>query len=217
MPSEKHPPESLARRLALWAEKLRDVSALGLHFVENPYDRHNYQVVQSIAIEMAALASGELPEALEPLRRTIYARPTPLAVGDGAVIDAEGRILLIQRADNKMWAMPGGAMEVGETPAEGIVREVLEETGVTCEPVALVGLFDSRRCGTTSRHHLYHTVLLCRPLDVPRHKPSHAIETLGDGWFSADDLPTPMDPGHVSRIPEAFRVWETGGTPFFDR
>lgn len=212
-----HSSKSLAQQLALWAEKLRDVSALGLHFVKNPYDRHNYQEVQSMAMEMAALASGELPDALEPLRGTLYTRPTPLAVGDGAVIDTEGRMLLIQRADNEMWAMPGGALEVGETPAEGIVREVLEETGVTCEPVALVGLFDSRYCGSVTRHHLYHTVLLCRPLfDVPRREPTHAIETLDDGWFSADDLPEPIDPGHVARIAEAFRIWKTEGAPFFD-
>lgn len=209
---------SLAQKLALWAEKLRDVSAMGLHFVENPYDRHNYEEVQTIAMELAALASGESLDALEPLRGTVYARPTPLVTGDGAVIDAEGRILLIQRADNGMWAMPGGAMEVGETLAEGIVREVREETGVTCEPVALVGVFDSRRCGSVSRHHMYHTVLLCRPLlDTPPAEPSHAIETLASGWFSAAALPEPIDPGHVSRIPVAFGVWKGEEGAFFDR
>lgn len=40
--------------------------------------------------------------------------------------------------------MPGGGFRVGETPAEGPVREALEETGLKCEPVALVGVFDSR-------------------------------------------------------------------------
>jgi ADP-ribose pyrophosphatase YjhB (NUDIX family) len=83
-------------------------------------------------------------------------------VGDGAVIDPDGRLLMDRRADNGMWAMPGGALEVGETPAEGVVWEVLEETGVHCRPVAMVGVFDSRLCGTESRHHLYHFVFLCR-------------------------------------------------------
>ena len=79
-------------------------------------------------------------------------------MGDAAVIDDDGRILLVQRADNSKWAMPGGAMEVSETPAEGVVREAFEETGVRCEVVALVGVFDSRLCGTISRHHLYQNV-----------------------------------------------------------
>lgn len=81
------------------------------------------------------------------------------------MIDDKGQILLIQRADNGKWAMPGGAFEVGETPAEGVVRETLEETGVPCRAMSLVGVFDSRFCGTTSRHHLYHFVFLCEPLN----------------------------------------------------
>jgi len=94
---------------------------------------------------MLALATGETWEQIEPLRATIFSKPTPVTGGDAAIIDDEGRILLIQRADNGLWAMPGGALEVGETPAEGVVREALEETGVHCQPIALVGVFDSRR------------------------------------------------------------------------
>jgi 8-oxo-dGTP pyrophosphatase MutT (NUDIX family) len=48
------------------------------------------------------------------------------------VIDPQGRILLMQRTDDRKWAMPGGGLEVGETPAAGVVREAFEETGVRC-------------------------------------------------------------------------------------
>ena len=134
------------------------------------------------------------------------------------MIDGEGRILLIRRADNGKWAMPGGALEVGETPATGVVREALEETGVHCRPVALVGVFDSRLCGTTSRHQLYMFVFLCEPLDCPESvEPSHALEVTDKGWFAEDGLPEDLDPGHRFRIPEAFRVWRGEGRAFFDR
>jgi ADP-ribose pyrophosphatase YjhB (NUDIX family) len=206
-----------AQRIALWADRLRDISAMGLHFTRNPYDSENYQHLQDIALEMLALAAGEPLENLEPLRATVYARPTPLSVGDGAVIDPDGRLLMVRRADNGKWAMPGGALEVGETPAEGVVREVLEETGVHCRPVAMVGVFDSRLCGTESRHHLYHFVFLCQPLNEAVVTPSSRdFEVLGTGWFGEDELPDVIDPGHVSRIPEAFRVWR-GGCAYFDR
>jgi ADP-ribose pyrophosphatase YjhB (NUDIX family) len=138
-------------------------------------------------------------------------------VGDAAVIDDRGRILLIRRADNGKWAMPGGALEVGETPAEGVVREALEETGVRCRAVALVGVFDSRLCGTLSRHHLYHFTFLCEPLpDEAVDEPSHAVEVLDVSWFPEDELPEDIDPGHVTRIPEAFRVWRGDARAFFD-
>jgi ADP-ribose pyrophosphatase YjhB (NUDIX family) len=205
-----------AEQIALWADKLRDVSALGLHFAQNIYDKEHYQTVQDIAMAMLALATGESVAALEPLRAPIFTRPTPLCVGDAAVIDDAGRILLIQRADNKLWAMPGGALEVGETPAEGVAREALEETGVTCHAVALVGVFDSRFYGN-SRHHLYQFVFLCKPFaDVEMVVASHAHETVDKRWFAEDELPTALDPNHAERIPIAFRVWRGESAAFFD-
>jgi ADP-ribose pyrophosphatase YjhB (NUDIX family) len=208
-----------AQQIALWADKLRDISAMGLAFCQNFYDRENYRKIQDIAIEMLALATGEPFEQIEALRAPIFDRPTPLPVGDAAVIDDDGRVLLVQRADNQKWAMPGGALAVGETPARGVVREAFEETGVRCEPVALVGVFDSRLCGTVSRHHLYQFVFLCRPLNGSQavETPSHAIEVLGTRWFPEHDLPDDLDPGHVSRIPEAFRVWRGDDRTYFDR
>jgi len=207
-----------AQQLALWADKLRDVSAMGLFFARSSYDREHYRAVQDVAMAMLAAATGEPLAELEPLRAAVFSRPTPFSGGDAAVIDGDGRILLIRRADNQMWAMPGGALEVGETPAQGVVREAFEETGVPCEPVALVGVFDSRLCGSLTRHHLYHFVFLCRPLNGrERGEASHAHEVLDAQWFAEDALPEDVDPGHVSRIPEAFRVWRGDTRPFFDR
>ena len=98
-----------SEQIALWADRLRDISANGLRFSENIYDQERYQAVQEIALQMMALATESSPIELEQLWAPIFARPTPLTVGDAAVIDESGRILLIQRADNQMWAMPGGA------------------------------------------------------------------------------------------------------------
>jgi ADP-ribose pyrophosphatase YjhB (NUDIX family) len=207
-----------AQQIAAWADKLRDLSALGLHFANNSYDREHYQTVQDIALAMLALATGEPLEQLEPLRAPIFSRPTPFVVGDAATIDGEGRILLIRRADNHMWAMPGGALEVGETPAEGVVREALEETGAHCRAVDLVGVYDSRLCSLTARHHLYSFVFLCQPVPgEAQDEPLTAREVLEVAWFAEDELPPDIDPGHVSRIPHAYRVWREGGAAYFDR
>lgn len=42
-----------------------------------------------------------------------------------------------------MWGLPGGAVELGETVKEAVVREVIEETGITVKPVELVAVIDS--------------------------------------------------------------------------
>ena len=54
-------------------------------------------------------------------------------VGVGAVVLREGRVLLVRRGAapaNGLWAIPGGALELGETLQEGAEREILEETGI---------------------------------------------------------------------------------------
>ena len=207
-----------AEQLALWADKLRDISAMGLLFTQNLYDQDHYRAVQTIAMEMVALAGGQSFDQIEPLRGPIFSRPTPIASCDAAVIDDQGQILLIRRANNGQWAMPGGALEVGETPAEGVVREALEETGIRCRPVAFVGVFDSRLCGGTARRfHLYQLLFLCEPLNhEPAAPPTHSIEVLDAAWFREDALPEPLDPNHCTRIPEAFRVWHGDSRAFFD-
>ncbi len=58
-----------------------------------------------------------------------------------AVRDERGRLLLIHKIDNDFWALPGGAMELGESVADAAVREVAEETGVTVQITGLVGLY----------------------------------------------------------------------------
>jgi mutator protein MutT len=207
-----------AEQIALWADRLRDLSAMGLAFAENIYDRERYQAIQDVAMSMLAQATDESLDRLEPLRAPVFSRPTPISAGDAAIIDDTGRILLIRRSDTRKWAMPGGALEVGETPAEGVVREVLEETGVRCQPVALVGVFDSRFCGVVSRHHLYLLTFLCKPeTGAAIAESSHAIEVLDVRWFAEDAIPDDLHHGTASRISAAYRVWKDEDRAYFDR
>ena len=207
-----------AAQIALWADRLRDQSALGLRFTNAFYDQEIYRTIQDISMEMFAAVTAESLDDLEPLRTPIFSRPTPFSAADAAVINGKGEILLIQRGDNEKWAMPGGALEVGETPAEGAAREVLEETGVVCEITALVGIFDSRLCGTLSRHHLYQFCFLGKPVEgTEQVDATHRLEVLDAGWFPETNLPKDIDPGHIGRIPIAFKVWRGEIPAYFDR
>ena len=58
-----------------------------------------------------------------------------------AVADDVGEVLLIRRSDNDNWALPGGAIDIGESLAQAAVRETREETGVDCEITGLVGIY----------------------------------------------------------------------------
>ena len=57
------------------------------------------------------------------------------------VVDDQGRILLQRRTDNNQWALPGGAMDLGESIAGCARREVHEETGLTVELLGIVRVY----------------------------------------------------------------------------
>jgi ADP-ribose pyrophosphatase YjhB (NUDIX family) len=61
--------------------------------------------------------------------------------GSAVVVDAEGRILLQRRSDSGNWALPGGAMDIGETFAQSVVREVKEETGFDVRIERIIGIY----------------------------------------------------------------------------
>jgi 8-oxo-dGTP pyrophosphatase MutT (NUDIX family) len=70
--------------------------------------------------------------------------PRPNRIVPAAVVfvrDDLGRVLLIQRSDNGLWAPPGGTQDVGERLVETAEREVLEETGYQVRVVDLIGIY----------------------------------------------------------------------------
>jgi 8-oxo-dGTP pyrophosphatase MutT (NUDIX family) len=61
------------------------------------------------------------------------------------VLDEHGRILMIHKTDNDLWALPGGGHEIGESIAETVVREVQEETGYEVEVTGISGTYTNPR------------------------------------------------------------------------
>ena len=57
------------------------------------------------------------------------------------VSNPAGGVLLIRRSDNDNWAVPGGAIDLGESMVQAAVRETREETGIDCEVTGLVGIY----------------------------------------------------------------------------
>jgi 8-oxo-dGTP pyrophosphatase MutT (NUDIX family) len=68
--------------------------------------------------------------------------PNSLVPAAGTLtVDTDGQILLQRRRDTGQWALPMGAMELGETVTQCAVRETEEETGIRVEIVSLVGIY----------------------------------------------------------------------------
>ena len=108
-------------------------------------------------------------------------------VAIGAIVgNDDGELLLVQRADSKIWLYPTGWADVGYSPAEVAVKEVLEETGIEAEARRVVGVIDGQRMGF-SRFGMYMLLFHCHA--VGGELQCHPLECADVGWFARDALP----------------------------
>jgi NADH pyrophosphatase NudC (nudix superfamily) len=78
---------------------------------------------------------------------THWNNPTPVLAAVIELADREGQLLLARNAawSGRMFALITGFMEAGETPQEGVRREIVEETGLVVDSVSLIGVYDFQR------------------------------------------------------------------------
>lgn len=164
-----------------------------------------------------------IPEFITRLRAGIGHELLWLPGVSAVVIDDEGRILLGRRADNGQWAVISGILDPGEQPAVGILREVLEETGVEAEVVALTSVVagDEVHYGNGDVAQYLDVCFWCRPVGGEARVADD--ESLEVGWFSPDDLPADLMPVSAERIAHALAFRDTaatdprGAAPWFTR
>lgn len=76
----------------------------------------------------------------EKVGSTLLLLPSVAAV----ILDPDGRVLLQEKSGGEGWSLPAGAIEPGETPAEAVIREVMEETGFPVSVDAVLGVFGGK-------------------------------------------------------------------------
>ncbi len=117
--------------------------------------------------------------------RATHVVPSVVAV----VADAEGRVLLVRRADSGRWALPGGGHEIGETIAETAVREVREETGYAVEVEALTGIYtDPRHIIAYDDGEVRQQFALAFRARLVGGEPRLSDESTDLAWVAPDDL-----------------------------
>jgi 8-oxo-dGTP diphosphatase len=109
-------------------------------------------------------------------------------------LDAVGRILLVRRADDGSWCLPGGGVEVGETWVAAAVRECREETGWRVAVTALYGAYSDPASQLFTypdgdRVQFFGLVFLGSAEEQVGRRDAEVSEV---GFFSSDSLPAPL-------------------------
>lgn len=139
--------------------------------------------------------------------------PEAPIIGVGAVVIDGSKVLLVRRGQEPLkgeWSLPGGALELGETLQQGVIREVFEETGLTVVPAGIVEVLDRITQDDLSGQVRYHYVLvdfLCRAAGGVLCGGSDAEEAR---WVEREELQGQGDyrlaPLTVQVIEKAFRL-----------
>jgi 8-oxo-dGTP diphosphatase len=111
-----------------------------------------------------------------------------------AIIRPDGRALATKRCDTGAWEPPGGVLELNETFAEGLVREVHEETGLIVEPERLTGVYKHMNAGIVA------LVFRCRIVDGYESPSAEADEI---AWLTADEIRDRMTEAFAIRLLDA--------------
>lgn len=186
-----------------WLAWVREVHALaqaGITYAPTPYDRDRYERLRTLAADMTAALADVDPAPVRLLFGTEAGYLTPKLDVRAAVADADGRLLLVREIEDGGWTMPGGWADVGESIAEGAVREVAEESGYVVRAERLLGLYERERWGHPRLP--FFTLKAVVAARLLGGSASTSSETDGVGWFAADELP-PLSVGRCS--PELLR------------
>jgi len=123
-------------------------------------------------------------------------KPQFIIAAFGFIFDEQNRILLCHRLDYDLWNLPGGTMELGESPWECVIREVREETGLNVEIIRLAGIYNK-----PEKSELVFS-FVCRVVGgkISLNEEADKIE-----YFSIKDIPQNTSPKQLERIKDAIK------------
>jgi len=200
-----------ARRLVEWAFAALPVAEITATAAAD--NEASMAILQRAGFTLRGKGAQEFacrPGAKRPVRHFALPRETPpprpgkalpvMLVVAGALIDAEGRILLARRPEGKklagLWEFPGGKVKSGELPEAALARELAEELGIGVQPADLAPFVFASHA--YENFHLLMPVFLCRRwTGRPSPRESQAL-----AWVAPDRLVEyPMPPADRPLIP----------------
>lgn len=150
---------------------------------------------------------GRSPGFFDSIGAPLLEMPNAIAPGVNAqIFDDRGRVLLEQRSDNSWWGLPGGAVDVGESVSEAVLREVEEETGLTVTISRLIGIYSDPAGYTIGKYsdgNVVHWITTAFECERRRGELRVSDESTDLEYFATDRLPRNTVPGHRIQVQDA--------------
>ena len=180
-----------------WARKVQAIAQNGLQFTQDSFDRERYEQLQELVTTILTAETGITPGQLQGLWLGDEGYATPKVDVRGGVFDQDRVLLVRERSDGK-WTLPGGWVDVGDSPAFAVESEIREESGYLAKAVKLAALLD--RNNPVHGHppsilHIYKLFFICERTGGA---PTVSNETDGVDFFPVNSLP-PLSTGRATQ------------------
>ena len=182
---DNNPNELMIPKWLEWAREIQAIAQTGLHYAENDYQVQRYSRLNEISAEIiSSHVDMENSELIKIFNQQVgYA--TPRIDVRGAVFQA-GKLLMVRERLDGGWTMPGGWVDVGDTPSGAVEREVYEESGFEVKSRKVIGLYDANRSNPLEIFHAFKIVFLC---DILTGEARTSDETSEVEFYSKSELP----------------------------
>lgn len=180
-----------------WAQQIQAIAQSGLTFSRDIYDIERYEHLRLLAAEMMAAATGGDVEQIVEVFTAQAGYATPKVDVRGVVFREDGKLLLVKERSDMRWTLPGGWCDVGETPAENVVKEVFEESGFLTRAVKLLAVYDNHRHPHEPRNP-FQTYKLMFRCEIVGGEATAGVETAVVDFFAEHEIPANLSRGRVT-------------------
>jgi ADP-ribose pyrophosphatase YjhB (NUDIX family) len=191
-----------------WLLRAREIQALtqaGLVSTQDDYDRERYRQLDALAAQVLAQHGSLDPSDSGARLAPRVSLATPKLGVRGAIFRDDRMLLVRERADHHRWTLPGGWVDVNETPASAVAREVREEAGLHVRAYKLAAVWDRARHphGATETFHVWRLFFLC---EITGGELRCGPETSEAGFFAEHELPQDLSTRRVL-LPQLRRMF----------
>jgi ADP-ribose pyrophosphatase YjhB (NUDIX family) len=168
-------------------KRLQFIADIGLLYCKNEYDIERYHELREIAFRLQSTVSGNPVALLKQNFPVPRDYPTFKVDIRAFILSANDKILLVKESADEKWSLPGGWADVGYSPAEMVIKECREETGLTVKPKQILAVFDKRmHPHPPEPFYVYKIVFFCEAVSFEVKK---GFDVLDVSYFGIDELP----------------------------
>jgi ADP-ribose pyrophosphatase YjhB (NUDIX family) len=168
------------------AKRLQSIAQAGLEYSDNIYDIDRFNQIRQLSLQIMHDFTDLPMERLTKAFTSENGYQTPKVDVRGVVFRGD-KILMVRETIDGRWSIPGGWADIGLTPFEVAIKEVLEESGLEVKPVKLLAVLD-KKCHNhpPDMFHIYKIFILCQEVGG---KLKGGMETSETGFFGLNELP----------------------------